>query len=60
MTGKHPKGHVEFHPPAVKLVADLPGDGQLPEEADTIGQGAASTEDCLVVTKKAHAEKAES
>ncbi|MCZ8521827.1 MULTISPECIES: hypothetical protein [Paenibacillus] len=30
----HPKGHVEFHPPAVRLAADLPGDEDMREHLE--------------------------
>ncbi|MBP1965554.1 hypothetical protein [Paenibacillus aceris] len=29
-----PKGHVEFHQPAVKLVADMPEDGEIRAHLD--------------------------
>ncbi|TVX96821.1 hypothetical protein [Paenibacillus cremeus] len=34
MTEQKSKGHVEFRQPAVKLVADIPGDAEMRENID--------------------------
>lgn len=49
MTDRKPKGHVEFHQPAVKLVADIPGDEEMREHLDEMMQTDGYPGSCTVI-----------
>lgn len=53
MTEHKNKGHVEFRQPAVKLVADLPGDEDMREHLDEMKRNDGNPGDCPTVPTQA-------
>ncbi|MBD0381431.1 hypothetical protein [Paenibacillus sedimenti] len=52
MTDSKPKGHVEFHQPPVKLVADIPGDEIMREHLDEMMEKDGYPGSCTVINAK--------
>jgi hypothetical protein len=52
MTENKPKGHVEFHQPPSKLIADIPGDDVMREHLDEMIQNDGYPGSCPPINTK--------
>ncbi|MFD0696783.1 hypothetical protein ACFQZT_22210 [Paenibacillus sp. GCM10027628] len=52
MTDSKPKGHVEFHQPAVKLAADILGDAIMREHLEEMIENDGYPGSCSIINTK--------
>ncbi|MCK8490155.1 hypothetical protein M0651_23615 [Paenibacillus sp. MBLB2552] len=59
MSSTGQRGHVEFHPPAVKLTADLPGDEQMREHLNELKMNEGFQGSCSTGSPNTHSKRKE-